>query len=258
MKTCPGLVLLGLIAASAVPPAAHAEPTEILVRVLSRDAKFIGTGMGGVHVTVTDVQTGEILAQGLTQGDTGDTGVIMKQERRRGARLSSSGAAGFTARLDLREPRRIEVAATGPADHPRAANRVTATQWIIPGRHLTGGDGWVLEMPGFVVSVTTPVTPLRVFGVPRTVELRATVTMMCGCPTEPGGLWDAGRYEIRADVRRGDSFITGVPLAYTGTSSQYGAGLQFDEPGDYDVLVYAHDPDTGNTGLDRIRISVER
>lgn len=251
-------ILLLLSTAALAPVAARAEPTSILVRVLSRDAKFIGTAMGGVHVTVTDVESGKILAEGLTQGDTGDTAVIMKQDRKRGTRLAAPGSAGFSATLDLHEARLVEVSATGPMSHPSAANRVSATQWVIPGRHLTGGDGWVLEMPGFVVSVTAPVSPLRVYGVPRTVELRATVTMMCGCPTEPGGMWDAGRYEIRAEVRRGDGPAIGMPLTYTGVASQYAADLAISEPGAYDVLVYAHDPDTGNTGVDRIAVSVER
>ena len=63
-------VVAGLAAFSA---AAHAEPTDIVVRVLSKDAKFIGTSMGGMRVTLRDAHTGEILATGLTQGGTGDT-----------------------------------------------------------------------------------------------------------------------------------------------------------------------------------------
>ena len=51
--------------------AAQAEPTEIVVRVLGNDSKFVGTSMGGMRVTLRDAQTGEILATGLTQGATG-------------------------------------------------------------------------------------------------------------------------------------------------------------------------------------------
>ena len=57
-------VVAGLAAFSA---AAHAEATDIVVRVLSKDAKFIGTSMGGMRVTLRDAHTGEILATGLTQ-----------------------------------------------------------------------------------------------------------------------------------------------------------------------------------------------
>ena len=56
-----------------IPAASLAEPTEIVVRVLGNDSKFIGTSMGGMRVTLRDAQTGEILATGLTQGATGDT-----------------------------------------------------------------------------------------------------------------------------------------------------------------------------------------
>ena len=60
--------------------AAQAEPTEIVVRVLGNDSKFIGTSMGGMRVTLRDAQTGEILATGLTQGATGDTRRIMHED----------------------------------------------------------------------------------------------------------------------------------------------------------------------------------
>ena len=36
-----------------------AEPTDITVRVLSKDAKFVGTSMGGVRITLRDAETGE-------------------------------------------------------------------------------------------------------------------------------------------------------------------------------------------------------
>src|SRR3546814_4228081 len=49
-------------AASAAIFASHpvaAEPTEIMVRALAADAKFIGTSMGGMRVTIRDVRSGE-------------------------------------------------------------------------------------------------------------------------------------------------------------------------------------------------------
>jgi len=61
------------------PTGAWAEPTDIVVRVLSKDAKFIGTSMGGMQVTLRDAHTGEILATGLTRGGTGDTKRLMHE-----------------------------------------------------------------------------------------------------------------------------------------------------------------------------------
>ena len=91
--------------------AAYAEPTEITVRVVSKDAKFIGTSVGSMRVILRDSQTGEILASGLTSGGTGDTKRIMHKDAGRRAILSDPSTAKFVATLDLSEPRLIEVEA---------------------------------------------------------------------------------------------------------------------------------------------------
>jgi len=246
---------LALLAALPAPPAG-AEPTHVTVRVLARDAKFVGTAMGGVRITLTDTATGQVLAQGLTAGGTGDTDRIMRRPRVRGEALSSGDAAAFSATLDLAEPRRVRVTAEGPAGHPGSAVRVSAEQWVVPGKHLTGGDGWLLEMPGFVVDVTAP--PAQLKGLPRAVELRAKVTMMCGCPIEPKGLWDADRYEVTALIQKDGQAAGKVALAFAGTTSQFSGTLSVREPGTYEAWVYAYDPATGNTGLDTVTFVVGR
>jgi len=81
--------------------------------------------------------------------------------------------------------------------------------------------------------------------------------MMCGCPIEPGGLWDASGYEVRAVVSRNGTRLREVPMAYAGETNQFAVELGDLEPGAYDVLVYAHDPANGNTGLDRTTFLVE-
>lgn len=236
--------------------AAWAEPTNITVRVISRDAKFVGSSMGGVYVTIRDADTGEILAKGKTTGSTGDTDRLMKKPRERGAQLSSEGAAAFSATLDLDEPRRIEVEAFGPAAQRQSANRVSATQWVVPGKHLTGGDGWLLELPGFIVDVLDPPAHLGVKGVPNKIGLKANVAMMCGCPIQPGGLWDAYRYDVSAIIKRDGELVGEVPLSYAGATSQFAASLDVSSPGTYEAIVYAYDQRTGNTGLDSVTFVV--
>jgi hypothetical protein len=87
--------------------------------------------------------------------------------------------------------------------------------------------------------------------------VRANVVMMCGCPIEPGGVWDAGRFEVRAIVSRNGARLRELPLAYAGETSQFAGELADLEPGAYEVVVYAHDPANGNTGLDRTTFLVE-
>lgn len=252
------LAAFSLLTACALPGAgAWAAPTQIEVRVLSKGAKFIGTSMGGVGIAIKDADTGELLAQGVTAGSTGDTARIMKAGRGRLDPLSTDDSAAFRATLELAAPRRLEVTALGPLAQRQAANRVSSTMWVVPGKHVTGGDGWLLELPGFVVDVLDPPAHQRHRGAPPAVVLRANVAMMCGCPVEPGGLWDATRFEVRALVSREGANPREVELRYAGEASQFTAELTGLAPGVHDVLVYAYDPANGNTGLDRTTIVIE-
>lgn len=256
MKTY--LSLITLISCLSIVATAWAEPTQITVRVISKGAKFVGSSMGGVQITVHDTDTGQLLASGVTQGGTGDTQRIMQMERQREAVLSTEGSAQFTTSLDIHEPRRIKVTAYGPLAQRQAANEVSATQWLVPGKHISGGDGFLLELPGLVVDVLDPPTHLKLSGTPQTIQLKANVTMMCGCPVEPNGLWDANQFEIKAVINKDGKPVTELPLTYAGTSSQFAATWQVDKPGLYEATVYAYDPANGNTGLDRTTFIVEQ
>jgi hypothetical protein len=240
-----------------VPAAACAEPTQITVRVLSKDAKFVGTSMGGVKVTLRDARTGEVLATGLTKGGTGDSKRVMHTNAGRRAQLSDPSVAKFDTTLDLDAPRLIEVEAYGPMAQPQAAVRVVSSQWVVPGKGISGGDGWVLELPGFVVAVPTPPAHVKL-GATDGVDVRANVVMMCGCPIEPGGLWDANKLEVQALVSRDGKKVASIPLRYAGKVSQFKGTVPIDASGTYDVLVYAHDSSNGNTGIDRTTFIVAK
>jgi hypothetical protein len=60
--------LLGVLFLVMMTTSAAAVPTEITVHVKTKDAKFLGTSMGGALVTIKDAQTGEMLAKGVTSG----------------------------------------------------------------------------------------------------------------------------------------------------------------------------------------------
>jgi hypothetical protein len=241
-----GWIVLLLLTATSSP----AEETELTVRVLAKGAKFVGTSMGGVRVTVRDVETGELLAEGTTAGTTGSTDKIMREPRTPHDPVSTEDAAAFRATLDLAEPRLVEVVAWGPLGQRQSANRVSATQWIVPGKHVSSGDAWLLVLPGFVVDVLGPPAHQK-RGPEEPLFLRANVTMMCGCPVEPGGLWDAERFEVRAILERNGKPAGEIGLSYAGRTSQFEARIDDPAPGVYEATVYAYDPANGNTGLDR-------
>ena len=249
-------LIVSVSALTFVPTLASAEPTDITVRVLGKDSKFVGSSMGGARVIVRDADTGEILAQGVTEGSTGDTKRIMGPQENSRAVRSSEGAAKFVATIDIDAPRLIEVEAYGPLAQPQAAHRVSATQWVVPGRHITGGDGWVLELPGYVVDVLAPPAHVRLPPETASVELRANVALMCGCPITPGGLWDADTLDVKALVKHNGEELPPVDLAFAGETSQFKGAVPVSGPGLYDVTVYAHNAANGNTGLDRTRFIV--
>lgn len=237
--------------------AALAEPTDVTVRVISKGGKFVGSSVGGVQITVSDAHTGSILAEGLTEGGTGSTQKIMKDAHPRGETLSTEGSAQFTATLDLKKPRFVRVQAYGPIAQRQSTVTVSSTQWVVPGKDVTGGDAWLLELPGFIVDVVAPQTPLDAGDAPVTLNLTANVFIMCGCPITPDGLWDANAYEVEAMLMRAGEVIRTVPLSYAGKPSQFETKLEITEQGTYEAIVYAYDPANGSTGLDRATFSVK-
>ncbi len=235
---------------------AYAEPTRLTVRVMAKDAKFIGTSVGGAQITIRDADSGEILAQGVTQGSTGNTEKLIEDDRERGVRLSSRGSAQFTATLDITEPRQVEITAYGPLAQRQGAARASVTHWLVPGKHVSAADGVVIELPGFIVDILNPPGNVTFDDLPVEVPLKVNVTLMCGCQVQPDGLWDADKYEVVALVRRDGADEGKYALEYAGSPSQFILDMTVHKTGLYDVIVYAYDSLTGNTGLDRVTFRV--
>lgn len=243
------IILAAAVAALAV--AARAEPTHVMVRAQSLDAKFIGTHMGGVRITLRDARSGAILAQGITAGGTGDTGTIMKKPRERGAPLADGDTAGFDAVLDIAKPTLVDVEASGPVGKPASSINVASSLWVIPGRNV-GGDGWILTLPGLVLEPSVQAAPNGA------LQVAAKVTLMCGCPIEPGGIWDAANYSVEAALLRGGKVVAQAPLAYSGQASQFGGLLTGVAPGRYVLRVVAADAKTPNAGVVEQKVDIPR
>ena len=236
---------------------AAAIPTTITVRVKSKDAKFIGSSMGGVLVSIKNVDTGEILSKGLTVGTTGDTTRIMKTPLIRGGVLSDDRSAKFTATIDIEDPTFIEVTAVGPMAQRQSSNKVSITQWVIPGKDITTGDALLLELPGFVVDILSPPAHIKYSGSPQLIQVKVNVTMMCGCPVRPSGIWNSNNFIIEAVIKKNGEKITTIPLDYAGEISQFSVGYTALAPGTYDIFVYALDSRNGNSGLDRTTFIIQ-
>lgn len=221
-------------------------PTKLVVRVTAHDAKIIGSGVGGAKVTIRDADSGRVLAEGIQEGSTGDTRHIMVEPRVRGATVfDTEGAARFEAELTLEQPTLVEIAAEGPLGTPHAVQRASKTMLLVPGYDVVG-EGVVLDLMGFTVVMATPGETVKA-GEP--FEVRAEVTMLCGCPHEPGGMWDADRIRVVARVVREGTEVLETDLAYAGVRNTFASTLTVDEPGPVQIQVLALDPDRANFGI---------
>ncbi len=136
--------------------AAEKVPTKVLVRVVSKDAKVIGSGVGGAFVRIRDLETGEILAQGKQEGGTGDTERIMVRPRQRGETIyGTPGAASFQAEIPLDRPTGVEIYAEAPLAYPHAMQKGLKTFTLLPGKHILG-EGVIIELDGLIVNIISP------------------------------------------------------------------------------------------------------
>ena len=230
------------------------QTTDVMIRAQSKDAKFIGTSIGGARVVVKDATTGEILAEGITEGSTGDTEKIVKDPISRGEQLTDEDTAGFLAQLEIGEPTFVTVEVIAPVNQRQARVTSSTQLWVIPGKNITA-DGVVLEVPGFVVDILSPQTHERITS-DKTVDITANVVMMCGCPITSGGVWNADEYEVKAIVSREGKKVQTVALEIQEKPSTFKGNVSL-TPGYYEVAVYAFDPKTGNSGLDKTNIIIQ-
>jgi len=259
MKTSGKVLILILLVIAFTGVTAMAAPTQVTVMVRAKDAKFIDTSMAGALITIRNADTGELLAQGVTTGTTGNTEKTMKKPLQRGVPLSDEKSARFNATIEISEPTLLEIRGYGPLAQRQSAGTVSVTQWIVPGKHLNSGDGILLEIPGFAVDILAPPAHLQLLSdiLPQKIEVQANVILMCGCPVTPGGVWDANRVEVKALVRKNGKPVGEFSLAYAGSASQFTGSLEVGEEGMYEVTVYAYDPSNGNTGVDKTTFIVQ-
>ena len=248
--------LIGVLFVGAVAPiSAQSVETRLLVRAVSRDAKIIGTNVGGAKITIRDVETGAVLAKGTQLGSTGSTELIMTKPRERGGTVfDTEEAGGFLATLEISEPTLVEVTAEGPLGTPQAVQRTSTTLWMVPGKDVLG-EGLVLVLNGFAIRLESPM-PEGTFTAADPIGVRVHVEMLCGCPITPGGLWDANRIEVVARLLDDREIVAETALGYAGERSKFEGALLASDPGEYRLEILAIDVDRANFGRVEQRLYV--
>ncbi len=224
------------------------QSTKVVVRAIAKDAKFIGTSMDGASILIEEADSGTILAEGKTEGSTGDTQRLVREPHQRYGGLHTEGAAKFETQLELSEPTLVKVSATAPISQRQSAITSSTELWLIPGKDITG-DGIILEIPGFAIDILQPQAHER--NPNDTVTITANAVMMCGCPIEPGGLWDSNEMEFVAVIEKGGEEVERKQMEFAGKQNTFETSFTPEENGAYQILVYGYDPRTANTGVDR-------
>lgn len=229
--------------------------TKIVVRAKAKDAKFIGSSIGGAKVVIKDAITGRILDEGFTSGSTGNTETIMKKPHERHARLSDAGTAKFEGNIHIETPQFVEIKIYAPFNKKQATVKASTQLWVIPGEDISG-DGIIIEIPGLIVDVLSPQTHESLKN-PSVIDITANVVMMCGCPISKGGLWDADEYTVNAIIRKDGKMYKTVPLHITKKDNTFATVVPQPEPGLYEFTVYAFHKKTGNSGVDKVNIIIK-
>ena len=251
------LKITGLVALLIISFMSWGQTTKLIVRAKAKDAKFLPATLG-VHVTIRNHMTGEVLAKGMATGGSGNTNQIMTDAIRRGQMLADENTSKFEASLEITEPTFVDIEVMASVNRRNGTKKITTQIWLIPGKHILG-DGIVVEVPGFIVDVLYPTTQqyTRLSAIKNNqIVLKASVTMACGCVISKGGTWDSEAFTVSAILKRNGERMTEVPLKITEVYNNFEGILPITDKGDYEVHVYAYDPKTGNTGLDRINFTI--
>ena len=232
---------------------AKATETKVIVRVKAKDAKFIGSSLGGAYVVIRNKSNQQILAEGKTSGSTGNTSLIMREPKTRGGSITDERTAKFLATLDIDEPMFVSIEVTSPFNNKQAQAKVSTELWLIPGKDILG-DGIILEVPGFIIDILKPRThhyiPLSsVKG--KSFKIQANIVMMCGCTISKGGLWNGDQIEVKGILKKDGATFREVPLSII-SENLFEGEVVLDSAGQYELIIYAYDPASGNTGVDKV------
>ncbi len=253
MKTLTTLLVL------LIPAFTFAQTTRVIVRAQAKDAKFIGTGIGGAYVIIRNDLTGEILAKGLTAGNSGNTDVLMNQPHKRHDRLTDDQTAKFEADLKLDAPTFVTIEATAPVNRKSSAVKASTQLWLIPGKPIDE-DGIILQIPGLMVDILEPQSHQVITQTSlkdNQLKLRINLVMMCGCVINKNGVWKSDNLEVKALVKKDGTKFGEVPLSFASQDNIFEGMLSVKEKGMYEVQIYAYDRVNKNTGMDRINFVIQ-
>ncbi|MGL6126380.1 hypothetical protein [Chryseobacterium artocarpi] len=230
-----------------------ATETKVMIRAKAKDAKFIGSSLGGAHIIIRNKLNQQILAEGNTSGSTGNTDLIMKTPKVRGNSIADEQTGGFLATVDIDEPTFVTIEVISPLSNRQAQAVVSTEMWLIPGKNIVG-EGIILEIPGYIIDILKPRTH-QYIGL-NTIKnkpflFQANIVMMCGCVIEKGGVWNSDEIEVKGILKKDGKFIKNIDMSWVSTNLFEGSDV-ITTAGNYELILYAYHAKTGNTGVDKV------
>jgi hypothetical protein len=242
-----------LIAVLLLSLSSFATQTKILVRAKAKDAKFIGSSLGGAYVIIRNKTNNRILAEGKTNGSTGNTDLIMNIPKERGSSITDNQTAKFLATIDIDEPTFISIEVISPNNNKQAQINVHTELWLIPGKDILG-DGIVLEIPGFIIDILKPRTHhyISLDSVKdNPFQIKANIVMMCGCTIRKGGIWNSDEIEVKGILKKDGEHFKDIDMSLVKTNLFEG-NVNINSAGNYELIIYAYNSKSGNTGVDKV------
>ncbi len=237
--------------------------TTIMVRIQAKGGKYLGDDIGGAWVTIRNSQTGELLASGVTFGDSGSISnehvanasqraiVTPGNSPRIHWVVASPTTSHFSAELALGHPAMLDITVYGAIGGLQTAHSAVATAWAVPGSDVIAD----IEISGLLVQILEPTTHLQLPKTGSIVPLKANVAMMCGCPINYGMLWIPPDFDVSAKIRTlGSGDIVTVPLNFsiTGRPGLFEGSYNVTKQGFYEATIIAVQRSTGNTGAGQV------
>ena len=170
---------------------------------------------------------------------------MVEPHKRNALVYGADDPASFVAKLDLDEPTWVDVLAEGALGYPQSSTRASKTLLLFPGEHVDG-EGLLLELHGFNIELLAPTE-----GVMKStpVPVRIKLTMVCGCPIEPDGMWNADEINVRVQVFREGERVAEQPMTFAGEVSHFATELEALTPGTYSLRVLASNPKIVNFAM---------
>ncbi len=183
--------------------------------------------------------------------------MIMKAPKDRYTKIADEGAAKFEGRLDISEPIFVRIEVLAPMNHKQSQVSAVTELWLLPGKHIIG-DGVILEIPGFIVDALQPRTHqfIKLSTLDQSkLKVQANVVMMCGCLIDKGGVWNSDSMEVQVTVKRNGEVLKHEMMQFI-SPNLFETTTTIPSPGEYEMIISAYDPNSGNTGVDKVNFVI--